>query len=191
MAPMNPLARFEMFVLTPAESEAVRTEFVQILNGSVLSKTESVADVIKSHKKVACIYFWILRHEQAQYKIYIGKTNSLSYRLLNYISEFQPHSPNDYKLRIFHAFIMELVPTAALDLYFANVDISVITQAETAAIGKYNPLLNNLPSPTPDARDSLKKAFALYYESAFEQRLVNVAQPTVEAGGSSLGGSAA
>lgn len=185
---MNPLARFAAFVLTRAEGEAVRAQFVQILSDSALSKTESVAHAIKSYKKAAGIYFWVLRHEQTEYKIYIGKTNSLSYRLLNYISEFQPHSPNDYKLRIFHAFIRELVPGAALDLYFAEADIAVVTQAETAAIGKYNPLLNKLPSPTSDALDGLKKAFALYYQSVFEQRLVNVAQPTVQADGPAFSG---
>ena len=42
-----------------------------------------------------------MRYRGAEYKIYIGKTKSFSYRILNYIGDFQAHSPNDYKLRIF------------------------------------------------------------------------------------------
>jgi hypothetical protein len=175
---MNPLAPFGPFLLSSSEAEAMRAEFAPVLTGTALKKTEQVKHVIATRKKVAGIYFWILRHESTEYKIYLGKTNSLSYRLLNYICEFQPHSPNDFKLRIFHAFLVDLVPDAALDLYFATVKIEALTHSENAAISKYNPLLNNLPSPSPEAKEGLKRAFAAYYRSSFEQRLRNVAQQT-------------
>jgi len=121
-----------------------------------------------------------MRYEQAGYKIYIGQTNSLQNRILNYISEFQPHAPNDYKLRVFEAFMIELLPGATLDLNFREVDCrgleereakARLTAVEGEAIQKFDPLLNNLKRPTEEAREELKKAFGLYYRSAFESKL--------------------
>lgn len=58
------------------------------------------------------IYFWVMRQGERVFRIYIGKTNSMSYRMQNYVGEFQPHSPNDYKLRIFRVFLAESTPGA-------------------------------------------------------------------------------
>jgi hypothetical protein len=113
----------------------------------------------------------VLRHETKEYKLYIGQTNSLANRLLNYVSEFQAHSPNDYKLRIFAAFLAELAPQAVLDLYFAVKDVGSLKKAEKDAIRKYDPLLNQLPPPNAEAKEKLKNAFEFYYRSAFERRL--------------------
>jgi hypothetical protein len=165
----NDLLRgFEHFLLDISQATVMREEFQSILLGTDLAKGLQVEEVALNYKGVHGIYFWILRHEDAEYKIYIGQTKSLSRRVLNYISEFQPHSPNDYKLRVFHAFLLELVPSATLDLYFAEKDSAILTQAEADAIKKYDPLLNKLPRPTPEARGELKKAFSLYYRSSFE-----------------------
>jgi hypothetical protein len=49
---------------------------------------------VDTHKKGPGIYLWVLRHETREYKLYsIGQTNSLAACLLNYVSEFQAHSP--------------------------------------------------------------------------------------------------
>ena len=107
-------------------------------------------------------------------------TNSISGRptrwrrdSLNYVSEFQAHSPNDYdyKLRIFDAFLAELSPEAVLDLHFAVKDVGSLRVAEKSAIQRYDPLLNRLPTPNAEAREKLKNAFEFYYRSAFELRL--------------------
>ena len=65
------------------------------------------------------ICFWTMRLGSSTYKIYVGKTNALRRRLFEYSSEFQVHSPNDYKLRIFQRFICSQAPSAAFDLYYA------------------------------------------------------------------------
>lgn len=169
---MNDLLRgFERFLLADPQAEAMRAKFAPVLTGTDLAKSELVNDVIATYKNVPGLYFWVMRHGGAQYKIYIGKTKSFSYRVLNYVNDFQAHSPNDYKLRIFHAFLSELLPEAALDLYFAPTDPESLTSAETAAVLEYVPLLNKLPPPSAAAKEELRKAFSLYYRSAFEQRL--------------------
>ncbi|WP_143104395.1 hypothetical protein [Nitrosospira multiformis] len=87
------------------------------------------------------------------------------------MSEFQAHSPNDYKLRVFATFLAELAPEAALDLYLSVTNVNSLKDAERDAIKRYDPLLNKLPPPSAEAKDRLKSAFGLYYRSAFERRL--------------------
>jgi len=169
---MNDLLHgFERFLLAGGQAQSMRASFEAIFTGTDLAKCDRVDDVIATYKKVPGLYFWVMRHGGAEYKIYIGKTRSFSYRVLNYISDFQAHSPNDYKLRIFHAFVSELLPEAALDLYFARTDLESLTSAENVAVLKYAPMLNKLPPPTIAAKDELRKAFSLYYRSLLEQRL--------------------
>jgi hypothetical protein len=132
---MNDLLRgFERFLLAGAQAQAMRASFKAVLTGTDLAKCEQVDDVIATYKEVSGLYFWVMRHGAAEYKIDIGKTSSFSYRVLNYVSDFQAHSPNDYKLRIFHAFVSELLPDATLDLYFAPTDPESLASAENAAI---------------------------------------------------------
>jgi hypothetical protein len=90
-------------------------------------------------------------------------------QLVNYVSEFQAHSTNDFKMRAFAAFLAELAPNAALDLYFSATES--YKEAEQHAIRKYDPLLNKLPPPSAEAREALKSAFEFYYRSSFELRL--------------------
>lgn len=167
------LRQLETFRFMPDQAASMRSEFTLVLSGTDLSKSGALADVIATHKKVPGIYFWVLRHQGAEFRIYVGKTNSLSYRLVNYVSEFQPHSPNDYKLRIFTAFTAEFAPDGAYDLYFKKTDLAGLTQAENAAIAAYRPLLNQLPSASPEAKARLKEAFGDYYRSSFQRCLAD------------------
>lgn len=164
---MNALTRFNRFLLTEADANAVRCEFTQVLTcNSTLPKDDAVLQLLNTHNGVAGIYFWVLRQEKVEYKLYLGKTNSLAKRLLNYLSEFQAHSPNDYKLRIFGAYLAELAPAAVLDLYFATKDSGSLSEAERTAIGRYKPLLiNHLPRPNINAKKQLREAFEAYYRS--------------------------
>ena len=169
MGVMNPLARFDHFLLSKSDADAMRSEFALVLTGATFTRDESLRRLLTTHKKVSGIYFWVARHEAKEYKIYIGQTNSLASRLVNYVSEFQAHSTNDFKMRAFAAFLAELAPDTALDLYFAATDS--YEEAEKHAIRKYDPLLNKLPSPSVEARERLKSAFEFYYRSSFELRL--------------------
>ena len=168
---MNQLARFDRFLFAKGEVDAMRNVFTPVLTNATLTRDEPLRRLLETHNKVSGIYFWILRHETKEYKIYIGQTNSLANRLVNYVSEFQAHSTNDYKLRVFSAFLGELAPKAALDLYFSATDVGSLNGAEKDAIRRYDPLLNQLPPPSADAKERLKNAFEFYYRSAFESRL--------------------
>ena len=166
---MNPLARFDQFLLSKSDAEAMRSEFTPVLTDATFTRDEPLRRLLATHKKVSGIYFWIARHHSSEYKIYIGQTNSLANRLVNYVSEFQAHSTNDFKMRVFAAFLAELAPDAALDLYFSAT--SNYKAAEKPAIHKYDPLLNKLPSPSAEAKERLRHAFEFYYRSSFELRL--------------------
>jgi hypothetical protein len=164
---------FGRFLLSSAEAPAMRARFLPVLTNTDLAKGERVNEVMQNYRTAVGLYFWLMRYGGAEYKIYIGKTKSFSYRILNYISDFQPHSPNDYKLRIFHAFVAEVLPGSELDLYFAREALESLTAAETLAVSQYGPLLNKLPLPSAAAREELRKAFSLYYRSSLEQCLRN------------------
>jgi hypothetical protein len=74
-------------------------------------------------------------------------------------------------MRVFAGFLSEIAPEAALDLYFSATDVDCLKDAERHAIRKYDPLLNQLPPPSDEAKSRLKSAFDLYYRSSFELRL--------------------
>ena len=168
---MNSLARFDRFLFVNGGADAMRTEFSPVLIGATLTKDEPLRRLLETHKRASGIYFWVLRHEAKEYKIYIGQTNSLANRLVNYVSEFQAHSTNDYKMRVFTAFLAEFSPDVALDLYFSVTDVGSLKEAAKLAIRKYDPLLNQLPPPSAEAKERLRNAFEFYYRSSFELRL--------------------
>src|SRR6266404_9225090 len=95
------LPGLQLFQFSCTEAESLRAEYQPVLKGTDFGHSQELKEVISNYKGVQGIYFWVMRQESLEYKIYVGKTKSLSDRVLNYISEFQPHSPNDYKLRIF------------------------------------------------------------------------------------------
>ena len=92
---MNALEGFETFLFTEGDAEAMRSEFTPVLSKATFTKDGALARLLETHKKVSGIYFWVLTHGSKEYRLYIGQTNSLANRLLNYVSEFQAHSPND------------------------------------------------------------------------------------------------
>jgi len=161
---------FAQFKMGEAHIASLRRDFELLVPQVDLSRPAQVERIVTHYKKKPGIYFWVMRYGVADdlYSIYIGKTNSLSYRVQNYVSEFQPHSPNDFKLRIFQAFLSEVAPTAALDLLFSPKPADQLTQSENEAINAYNkPLLNRRQAATAEARLGLQSAFAQFYRSAF------------------------
>ncbi len=160
---------FNKFELSPELAASLLAEFRLIIEGSDLSRCIKAESVISSYKKVPGIYFWVMRHEARLFSIYIGKTNSMSYRMQNYVGEFQPHSPNDYKLRIFHNYLVEIAPGATLDLFFCERSLEELTHAENRAVAKFAPLLNQRQRPSREGRALLRDAFSAYYRSSFEK----------------------
>jgi len=165
------IEKLKAFELSSQQETALCSDFELILSDTNLIKCERVSDIIANYKKVSGIYFWVMRYGNQQFRIYIGKTNSMSYRMQNYVSEFQPHSPNDYKMRVFHSYIAKIEPKPSLDLYFSPREILNITQSENDAICFYSPFLNKRQKATQEARDAVRDAFSCYYQSGFEQLL--------------------
>jgi hypothetical protein len=168
---MNLPAEFDLFLIRDAKAERFGKQFTPLMTGVTLIRDDALEQVLRRYQNAAGIYFWIMAVESAKYAIYIGQANPLSRRLRNYISDFQPHSPNDYKLQIFRAFTSELSPPGTLDLYFMPTDAGALTATETAAKRFYLPLLNDLPQPAEEARQKLREAFAEYYRSAILKKL--------------------
>jgi len=170
--PRDPLAQFEAYCFTRDQVKALHSDFEPKLVGATFARSACLEDLLETHKRASGIYFWVLRHDEREYRIYVGKTKSLSNRLLNYMSGFQPHSPNDYKLRVFAGLLAELEPTATLNLYFSQKDPKVdLTAADNDAIHLFDPLLNQLPPATVEAKRELQEAFEAYYRDAFVRRL--------------------
>lgn len=159
---------FERFRLSAEELTQFRAEFAQLVETNDLTRSLNVSQVIAKYKKVPGIYVWTTVVRDTEYKIYAGQTNSLSYRVYNYTAPFQPHSPNDFKLLIFRAFLEEVAPEATLRLYFKETPVATLKAEEQATIARYRPLLNVPRPPTPEAKRQLQDAFARYYRSSFE-----------------------
>jgi len=169
---------FSHFALDSSEASAVQREFERVLpsldlsqRAKVLSQSAEVKKALVKYKGRPGIYFWILKDGGVEYKVYIGQTQSLSARLKNYISEFQPHSPNDYKLRVFYDFALRLLPNATLDLYFSEKSKDCLGNEEKSAMEKYRPFFYKLPRPDSSEKDKLKRAFSMCCQSIFEQNL--------------------
>jgi len=167
---------FTQLKMSETDISRLRKDFELLLSEVDLSRPEKVERIITDYKQVPGIYFWVMRYgnEGDLFPIYVGKTNSLSYRVQNYVSEFQPHSPNDFKLRVFHAFLSDEMPTAVLDLRFSRQPVDQLAQSEKEAIDSYAPLLNRKRQASASTRLALQNAFAQYYRSAFEGLLLKM-----------------
>jgi hypothetical protein len=159
----------EQYRLTSADLTALASDFTIALSGSNLERSLHVDALLARYRKVPGTYFWVMRVDGAQYSIYVGQTNSIAARVKNYVDAFQPDSPNDFELQIFHSFMIELAPAAPLDLHLCPLGASTTTKelrsAERSAYTKYQPLLNFLEKPTADAKAALSLAFAAYFKS--------------------------
>ncbi len=108
--------------------------FVRVLPTTQLRKKEQqIAEVIARNKGVPGISLLgnELRDEHVP-DLYRPSLFALG-PLAELLGRLQVHSPNDYKLQVFLAFINELLPGASLTLYFAKVD-GDLTKAETKAL---------------------------------------------------------
>ncbi|ENJ1793123.1 hypothetical protein AB0557_004337 [Vibrio parahaemolyticus] len=161
-------------------------EMVVSLNANfkLVAKNVNLMDVTKSdieleichslqydHCNVTGVYFWVMEIESQQYRIYVGKTKSLSRRLSDYFNNFQIHSPNDYKLKFFQDYVLDLHHRAKFELYFMPCDISEYTQNETKMVNKFTPLINERARVSQDTKDKMKQAFQEYYVSVFEAKI--------------------
>jgi hypothetical protein len=112
------------------------------------------------------VYCFVMRQGPSCYMIYVGRTNSLLRRLKEYGNDFQPGTPNDYKLRHFQRWMREIFTEAELDLYF--VEVREPKALETDILRKVQPFINERMHGDKEAL--LESNWAFYRES-FEKRL--------------------
>jgi hypothetical protein len=159
------------FILNEAQRIGIEAEFALVLSDARLvgrSKDDIRHAIPKIYDDVPGIYFWIMGIGPHLYRIYVGKTKSLERRVADYMKDFQAHSPNDYKIRIFQQAICEKEPSAGFRLYFERASLDTYTSLETQAVQRYDPLLNRRASVSPAAREAFKNAFEAFYRAGFE-----------------------
>jgi len=161
---------FSMFKMSEDQQSLMKKDFEFVLANVDFSRTEQFERVVAHRKQASGIYFWVMRHNESEslFRIYIGKTKSLSSRLQNYFGEFQPHSTNDFKLRVFQSYMSTVAPSAALDLIFSPKREEQLVRAENEAIKIFDPLLNRRQLATADSRAALQNAFSVFYRSALD-----------------------
>lgn len=118
---MENSAKHKIMDLTPYkfsndELKILKIEYLSIIKNVNLSAINK--NILEKITNDYGVYFWLMNYKNEQYKIYIGKTNSLKRRLNDYKVNFQIHSPNDFKLRFFQEFTNKHLQNSSLDLHF-------------------------------------------------------------------------
>ena len=157
------------FKIGASQAANFESDFSLVFKNFGLSREEVRQQPLMSEMKdIPGVYFLMLRIDDCLYKIYAGKARCLSRRLFDYANEFQPHSPNDYKLRFFRDFLIRHEPKAQFDLYFQKCTQETYTQNELLMIKKYDPLLNQRGVGD---RIIIQKAFEAYFSQSFQRKL--------------------
>lgn len=150
--------------------------FRQISASTTLLQQSSLDSLAAVAPPDSGIYVWILELDDIRYRIYVGRTKSLRRRVTEYQNAFQPHSPNDYKLRVFESFVAENSSSYRLILYFCQMPENVLIEEERLAIRLFDPLLNRRLDSTPESKEGLRLAFADFYKSSFTSTLYSLDQ---------------
>lgn len=117
------------------------------------------------------VYFWLLIIGSRAYAVYVGKTKDIERRLTDYLTPFQVHSPNDFKLRFFQNFVFRKEPNAQFPLFFEKCPSDQLIQRETELCQQYLPLINDRAQASAEAKAQVKDAFESYYDSIFEKKV--------------------
>ena len=167
------LPGLEAFRLSLEGRAGLESKFQLVLEDAnfVARSKEDIRRAILATYNTSGVYFWVMSVGELRYRIYIGKTKSLVRRVADYLKEFQAHSPNDYKIRIFQQTILEWEPTTKFSLYFVQSPLSNYTNLENELIREYDPLLNRRAEISQAARDSFRRAFEAFYRAGFETAL--------------------
>jgi hypothetical protein len=167
----NVPAGLSRYKITAAEAELIGSQFILVEADMHLQLKGIAVDSTRYAGHGKGLYFFVLRIDNERFKIYLGRTNTLSRRMREYTSGFQPHSPNDFKLQAFQWYLAKALPDAKLDLFFQPMPGGDLKTAEAAGISHYRPLLNETSKASNEARLALQEAFSVYVHSTFEQRL--------------------
>jgi len=171
----NPAIRtkLERFALTPSLLRDLREEFQLALEGCDFREATKAKAKLQLGRSTPGVYFWLARAWGKQYRLYVGQTKSLSYRLSNYLSPFQPNATNDFKLRICSDLIVREHPEATFDLYFAQIKgirsdsprlRSELRDRERLMLDKYGgAFVNQRGAASLSAKERLRAAYEEFY----------------------------
>jgi len=163
----------EQFRLSEEKQNVLSRKFVLVLedaNFTTRSQEEIMQSLGRNHNCLG-VYFFVLTIGLFSYALYIGKTNSITRRVKEYLNEFQAHSPNDYKIQIFQKMVLKKVPKAQFSLYFRDADLNTYTALEKELIEQFNPIMNKRAIAGQGARVAFREAFEKYYRAGFEELL--------------------
>ncbi|UCV28392.1 GIY-YIG nuclease family protein [Ferribacterium limneticum] len=161
------------FIQSANETAAIKLQFDLVCSNANLVNPEcgAIGDALNTDLATPGIYYWSMLVGESEYKIYVGKTNSLLRRIKDYLKEFQPHSPNDYKLRIFQQAAVKRYPNAKFSLRFFSANVANLTKLENDMVTLLDPLLNQRAKPPAQAKTALQHAFEAYYIAGFSTLL--------------------
>jgi hypothetical protein len=165
------LQGIQQWAFSQEHAERLSLGYEQVLQSSQLWQMAQLRQVAGEYRGKSGIYFWVLTYQGKLHRIYVGKAKSLGYRIQNYAGYFQPHSPNDFKLQVFHKFAQDQFPDSELAMYFAPCSVAELTAHERNEIAAFKPLLNKRMAPDAKARHNLQAAFVAYYLSGFAEVL--------------------
>jgi len=160
----------EGFILTPENERDLTSAFTKSVAVDVAIEAVRRADGIPNAP--GC-YFWIADTIAGRIKVYIGETRSIRTRLLNYATDFQPRSPDDYKMRIFWDWMLERMPDASFHLYFVEIPGERVNRLKREADlnRKFVPLLYRLPRSELAETTAFREAFRHYYTARLSARI--------------------
>ena len=157
-------------LIDAARRSQLSAEFLRRADGVNLAAPDESFRAAAKDDELAGIYLWTVRPGRAEndeHVIYVGRTNSLSRRIAEYLRGFQPHSVNDFKLQAFQEQLLSACGACRLALYFKPHPVKDLAKAETAAIRTFSPVLNERMKADPEAQKEFCQAFKRYYATGF------------------------
>ena len=160
----------------PSHIDAVRRDslgdgYILLADGVHLAQPDERLHKLLAEVGVRGIYMWTVRpgpESEEEHVVYVGRTNSLARRVSEYLRGFQPHSVNDFKLKVFQNQLLKHHGSARLALYFKKAAVESLPQDEKKAISVFEPILNKRLKTTAEAQAEFRQAFENYYYEGFK-----------------------
>lgn len=152
--------------LTGIRIDTLQLNYKLLCHRAHFAESLWVTQVQTASQGLSGVYLWTVASGEVggdEHVAYIGRTRSLARRLSEYLGEFQPHSVNDHKLRVFQEHLLKKYPLGRFALHFKEVPASELVNEETEAVRFFCPLMNQKLVPPPTARQAFRDAFASYY----------------------------
>jgi hypothetical protein len=136
------------------------------------------------------LYFWVFLISGQEYKLYVGmagtrKTtevnkNGIEGRLHEYLSAFQPSSPNDYKIHFFNEYFSEFQPKPTYRIYFSlyedhypeqEFERLKLIQWEDEVRYTIKPIFDNKNFFNDDNKKEIEKGYQKAYADFFDRKI--------------------